>query len=64
MTGFAADARMLSEYLMLEDDNDLEELLMQYMVEEADLREQEKLRRKRLNLRTLSNERFVAALGH
>ena len=62
MTGFAADARTLSEYQILEANNNLEELLMQYVVEEANLREQEKLCKKSLHLKTLSNERFVAAL--
>ena len=63
MTGFAAHARILSEYLTLEDVNNLEELLMQYIVNEADLREQEKLSRKRLDLRALSDVRFDAALA-
>ena len=46
MTGFAADAQTLSEYLILEDGDNLQELFMQYMVKEADLWEQEKLCRK------------------
>ena len=63
MAAFAADARTLLDGLILEDDNDLEELFMQYMVEEMDLREQDRLSRKRLDLNALSDERFVAAVA-
>ena len=63
MAAFAADARTLLDGLILEDDDDLEELFMQYMVEEMDLREQDRLSRKRLDLNALSDERFVAAVA-
>ena len=63
MAAFAADARTLLDGLILEDDNDLVELFMQYMVEEMDLREQDRLSRKRLDLNALSDERFVAAVA-
>ena len=58
-----ADTQTLLNYLILEDNNDLEELLKQNMVEETDLHEQDHLSRKRLDLNTLSNERFVTAIA-
>ena len=63
MAAFAADAWTLLDGPILEDDDDLEELFMQYMVEEMDLREQDRLSRKRLDLNALLDERFVAAVA-
>ena len=53
MAAFTADTQTLLDGLILEDDDDLEELFMQYMVEEMDLRKQDHLSRKRLDLNAL-----------
>ena len=53
-----ADTRMLTEYLLEQEDDELEEVLLQYMADE-DLHVQEHLNRARLDLNTLSDERLV-----
>ena len=54
----AADTRTLTEYLLEQEDDELEEVLLQYMADE-DLQVQEHLNRARLDLNTLSDERLV-----
>ena len=61
--GFHSRRLALLDGLIVEDDNDLEELFMQYMVEEIDLREQDRLSRKQVDVNALSDERFVAAVA-
>ena len=55
----ATDVRMLTEYLLEQEDDELE-VLLQYMADEQDLHEQERLNRTFLDLSTLSDERLVA----
>ena len=55
----AADVRMLTEYLLEQEDDELE-VLLQYMADGQDLHEQERLNRTCLDLSTLSDERLVA----
>ena len=56
----AADVQTLTEYLLEQEDDELEEVLLQYMADEQDLRVQEQLNRTRLDLSSLSDERLVA----
>ena len=49
---------MLTEYLLEQEDDELEEVLLQYMADE-DLHVQEHLNRTHLDLNTLSDERLV-----
>ena len=56
----AADVQTLTEYLLEQEDDELEEVLLQYMADEQDLRVQEQLNRTRLDLSTLSDERLDA----
>ena len=53
-----ADTRTLTEYLLEQEDDELEGVLLQYMADE-DLHVQEHLNRARLELNTLSDERLV-----
>ena len=55
----AADTRTLTEYLLEQEDDGLEEILLQYMADEQDLREQEQLNRTHPDLSTLSVKQIL-----
>ena len=49
----------MTEYLLEQEDDELQEILLQYMANEQDLREQEQLNRTHPDLSTLSVKRIL-----